>query len=85
MPANGIHVVPLGVNFGELFFGAWKVVDADTKLDLCICLRGDRAKQRAVRIGRALAKEGRTSLRIHGQNGRILEERSYGNETKRPG
>lgn len=44
-----------------------------------------RTRGLAIRVARALAKESKTSLRIHGTSGRILEERSYGNETRRPG
>ncbi|HXT31394.1 MAG TPA: DUF2188 domain-containing protein [Vicinamibacterales bacterium] len=39
----------------------------------------------AIRSGRALAIVHKTSLRIHGVNGKIRAEHSYGNETRRPG
>ena len=42
-------------------------------------------KAEAVNAGRELARRDQTSLRIHKTDGKIQEERSYGNETKRPG
>lgn len=42
-------------------------------------------RDKAVCVARALARERGLSVRIHGVNGRIREERSYGNETRRPG
>lgn len=42
-------------------------------------------KRAAFVRGRTLAKKAKTSLVIHGLRGKFLEERSYGDETKRPG
>jgi hypothetical protein len=73
---SGFHVVPVGAGGPHRRWGV-------TERGWTLCT--SRVKRNAIRVGRALAKEGRTSLRIHGQDGRIQEERSYGNETTRRG
>jgi len=76
MAGPGFHVALIGSRGKRRLWGV-----EERGAVLCVSAN----KRLAVRCGRALAKEGRTSLRIHGRSGRILEESSYGNETKRPG
>lgn len=57
----------------------WEIKQAGELIARC------HKRKMALRIARALAREDKASLRIHGEDGRFLEERSYGNESKRPG
>ncbi len=42
-------------------------------------------QKEAFEQARAQAKSEKTSVRVHGKDGKIREERSYGNETDKPG
>lgn len=70
---EGYHVTPGGKGWDVKRAGAGRASSSHA------------TKQEAFEAGRKLAKRERTSLRIHKKDGTIQEERSYGNETSRPG
>lgn len=73
---KSIHVVPIGPRGRRR---RWGIEEAG------VMLGSSPKKPFAVRIGRLLAVQGGTSLRVHKGDGRIQYETSHGNETKRPG
>lgn len=79
MRPHEIHVVPGPPNPYVKGRIPWGIKEGGLTLAFCV------TKAIAIRVGRALAREKKTSLRIHGRDGEIKSERSYGNETKRPG
>lgn len=84
MAARQIHVTPIKNSVADL---NWRVSENENGRS-GIILAACRTKRSAVRIGRALARENKGSLYIHVHHNGIQvigEERSYGNETKRPG
>ena len=73
MGKKGYHVVPRDGDWAVQKEGATRASETfDTKNE-------------AIERGKELAQGRETSLRIHKKDGKIQEERSYGNESPRPG
>jgi hypothetical protein len=70
---KSVHVVPNGGN-------GWRVHDTSGKTPD----QQFRTQGAAIEAGRDIAKDQRTELRIHRQNGQIRDSISYGNDPNPP-
>jgi hypothetical protein len=68
MARKDVHVTPDGR-------GRWQVTDGDTE-------KGFETQAEAERIGRDRAKETGAEFFLHGEDGRIRERDSYGNDPR---
>ena len=72
MAKRDVHVVPRG--------GAWAVEKAGGKR----ASKVTETQREAVVEGRKIAQQEKSELVVHGENGRIREKNSYGNDPNPP-